>query len=110
MRNITKLQGSEFVKQVCGGLLEMGATEQIATFGVSRVFTLNTVVDKLTITIPLNQSIIYSVFSRFENIELAKTRFGCNKHSGKYNFNMSNVPAKNAVDAYLGIIQLTLKQ
>lgn len=107
MRNITKLQGSKFANQVCEGLLEMGATCR-GTKNERREFVLETIVGKLTITIPLNQSIIYSVFSRFENVELAKTKFACNRFSGKYNINISNIKPNFASDVVLNHFEMTL--
>jgi len=96
--NITLKKQTKFVRGVKNGLIELGA-EIINTsisFGNTQ-FVLNTVVGPLYITLYKNQSFLYTVYSKFENVEQAKLKFNCNPYSGKYNIHYS---AKGNTEKY----------
>ena len=40
----------------------------------------------------IDNKVIFSVFSRFENVDLAKEKFDCNPYSGKYNVHIGLQP------------------
>jgi len=89
--NITAKQQNEFVAGVTAGLLEMGATIQPKNeFSFDNTeFKLNTVAGVLIITLYSSQKFLFTVYSRFEDVNKAKDKFNCNPHSGKYNFHRS---------------------
>lgn len=90
MKNITKKEAKEFVAGVTKGLLEIGAVIQPKGMGFPNTeFKLDTIVGLLTITLYHEQDIVYTVFSRFEDVDKAKHKFDCNPYSGKYNFHRS---------------------
>jgi hypothetical protein len=89
--NPTKAQQKKFVKGVKAGLLEMGAVMLPESKYRKEIteFELETIVGKLTITLRDDQSFLFMVFSRFENVDKAKHKFNCNQYSGKYNFSQT---------------------
>jgi hypothetical protein len=87
---ISKKERDIFVDAVTNGLLKMGAIIKPIN-GFDRLdvgFTLETSVGKLEISIRRDQTFMFMVFSRFEDVAKAKSKFDCNPHSGKYNFMM----------------------
>jgi len=89
--NITAKQQNEFVAGVTKGLLEIGAVVQPKnelSFDNTE-FKLNTIAGILTITLYSSQTFLFTVYSRFEDVESAKDNFNCNPYSGKYNFHRS---------------------
>jgi hypothetical protein len=89
--NITKKKQEDFVTAVRKGLLEMGA-EIVKGNNISfdnTQFVLNTIAGKLHITLYHSQKFLYTVYSRFENVDKAKSKFNCNPHSGKYNIHLT---------------------
>ena len=88
MKTITKKQNQVFVDRVCDGLLQLGA-KKMKDNGSSLIkFELNTIVGKLDISVDTDSQHCYTVFSCFDNVEQAKTKFPCNPHSGKYNIHI----------------------
>jgi hypothetical protein len=87
-KKITKKQCQQFVEKVCKGLLEMGAYKVNQNHPSMICFELNTIVGKLELSVPLEQTYIFTVFSCFEDVKKAKRKFPCNPHSGKYNFHV----------------------
>ena len=85
---IIKKEQNTFVSQVSKGLIEMGAT--MTDEGFFFEFNLETSVGNLVISLRKEQSFLFMVFSRFDEIKKASKKFDCNKHSGKYNFSVSN--------------------
>lgn len=85
---ITKKEQNAFVSRVSKGLIEMGAT--MTDEGFFFEFNLETSVGNLVISLRKEQSFLFMVFSRFDEIKKASKKFDCNKHSGKYNFSVSN--------------------
>jgi hypothetical protein len=64
---------------------------------------------KLEINVDKENKHIYSVFSRFENPELAKEKFDCNPFSGKYNFYSSNdLPVNMVIENCLMFFEATI--
>jgi len=89
--NITAKQQEKFVAEVTAGLLEMGAVKQPKnelSFDNTE-FKLETLAGTLLITLYRNQNFLFTVYSRFEDVNKAKDKFNCNPHSGKYNFHRS---------------------
>lgn len=86
--NITLKKQNLFVEGVKKGLLEMGATI-VKTELRDTEFVLNTVAGKLNIKLYGSQTFLYTVYSRFEEVERAKVKFNCNPYSGKYNAHLS---------------------
>jgi len=91
MKNITKKQAKEFVEGITKGLLEIGAVIQPEGMGFpNTAFKLDTIAGVLDITLYHKQELVYTVFSKFEDVDRAKQKFDCNPYSGKYNFHRSN--------------------
>jgi len=89
--NITLKKQESFNKSVIDGLVELGAVIQPTDERMLRntQLKLDTIAGVLNITIFHTQRFLYSVYSKFEDVEKAKKLFNCNPHSGKYNFNAS---------------------
>ncbi len=89
---ITKKQSQEFNTKIEKLLLNSGFTvSQDDSYEsgefVVRVFYKNTNFGKITTSLHSQASgEIFSVFSRFDDIEKALKMFQCNKHTGKYNY------------------------
>lgn len=91
-KKITAKQAKEFNDKFTKGILELGAvqTKPVTSSFVS--FELNTIVGRLELNLPINQTYFFTVFSCFEDVEKAKLKFDCNPHSGKYNFMTHSEP------------------
>ena len=101
---ISKSKNKEFVEGVTKGLLELGA-KQIGNgllVDIYKTFELDTIVGKLNINLSIDNRVIFSVFSRFENVDLAKEKFVCNPYSGKYNVHIGLQP-EITVEQYVDI-------
>jgi hypothetical protein len=48
-------------------------------------FDVDTNIGKLSIKLDSEKSVVYSIYSKFENVSKAKELFDCNPFSGKYN-------------------------
>lgn len=96
---IGKKKTKEFIEGVCKGLLELGA-KKINEDENFVALELETIVGRLVINIPMRQMVIFSVFSKFDNVELAKQKFDCNPFSGKYNVHIGLVP-KMTTEKYI---------
>lgn len=86
---IRKNDNIKFVEGICSGLLNLGVKEVTDGTSSFRTFELQTVVGILLINVPIDNSFCYTIFSRFENVELAMHKFDCNPYSGKYNVHIS---------------------
>ena len=100
--NITLKKQESFVKKVTKGLLELGAVIQPTNkhmFNHTQL-KLNTIVGVLNITLYHSQTLLYTVYSKFEDVNKAKGKFNCNPHSGKYNIHLSakGNTAKHAIE------------
>lgn len=86
--NITKAIAKKFVEGVKQGLTDIGATLQTENNFNKDVFEfkLDTIVGNLDITLRKDQSHLFMVFARFDNVDKARQKFDCNPNSGKYNF------------------------
>ena len=80
-------------KTLAKGLLEIGATKSSDKGTNWDIYSLDTKVGVLRVTIInspnrscRSKSAVLSVFSKFDNPELAKTKVDCNSWSGKWNF------------------------
>jgi len=77
----------KFQKLIREGIIELGATQTGA--GVYQ-YTLQTALGELLITMHdsdlVHPSTIYSVYTRFKDVERASIRLSCNPFSGKWNF------------------------
>jgi len=91
MKKITKKQSKEFVEGITKGLLKIGAVIQPEDKRLfpQTLFKLDTIVGLLTITLYHEQDIIFTIFSRFEDVDKAKQKFDCNRFTGKFNFHRS---------------------
>lgn len=110
---ISNKMSKDFVNGLTNGLLTIGAKIIESKNDCMKEFELDTVVGKLNISIPVEQSTVFSVFSRFENVERAKEKFDCNPHSGKYNVYIGIVPemtAEIAVNIVLSIFKCTTQE
>ena len=94
--NITLKKQNNFVEAIKKGLLDMGATIVKQEFRDTQ-FVLNTIAGKLNITLYGSQKFLYTVYSRFEEVDKAKGKFNCNPYSGKYNVHLS---AKGNTEKY----------
>lgn len=89
MKKITKKQSESFNKKVTGVILKNGFME--ADESLPYQFVKDTNFGVVRIALDSQQgSEIYSIFSRFDNVEKALTIFNCNKFTGKYNFHVSD--------------------
>lgn len=87
----------EFKKQI----LELGARllEDTYTKEIFETFKLETDVGMLVINLPLEQTVCYTVFSRFMDVEQAKVKYNCNPHSGKYNVHIgTDIELEQAIE------------
>jgi hypothetical protein len=86
--NITKAIAKQFVEGVKQGLIDMGAKLQPQCNIRTDVyeFKLDTIVGNLDITLRQDQSHLFMIASRFDDVDKAKHKFTCNKASGKYNY------------------------
>jgi len=109
---ISKSKNKEFIEGVTKGLLELGA-KQIGNgllVDTYKTFELDTIVGKLNINLSIDNKVIFSVFSRFENVDLAKEKFDCNPYSGKYNVHIGLQPeitVEQYVDTALSAFECT---
>jgi len=89
--NITKKNQEAFVEGVTKGLLEIGAVIQPTNPNMfnNTEFKLDTIVGVLNITLYHSQTMMFTVYSKFEDPNKAKEKFDCNPYSGKYNFHRS---------------------
>jgi len=112
--NITLKKQTAFVTAVKKGLIEMGAIPQPTDERMltNSQFKLETVAGVLNITLYHSQKFFYTVYSRFERVDLAKDKFNCNPHSGKYNTHSSSKgnTAKYAIEEALMHFECTLKK
>lgn len=98
MRDISIKKQKVFVSQVTKGLLKIGAVIQKDTLRHDcTIFKLDTVAGNLDITLRHDQGSLYSVFSIFDNPQVAREKFNCNPNSGKYNF--------HSTETWMGLIQ-----
>jgi len=108
---VSKKKNKEFVDGVCKGLIEIGAKKIKDEIDVFRTFELDTIVGKLKINVSTDNNCIFTVFSRFENVALAKEKFSCNPYSGKYNVHIGLVremTVEQYVDIVISHFELTL--
>lgn len=84
-------KSQRFVDAVTTGLVQLGAKEY-KTLDSRKSFHLDTVVGNLDIHVSTDIEHCYTMFARFDNVELARTKFDCNQHSGKYNTHVGNIP------------------
>lgn len=106
---ISKKKNKEFVDGVTNGLLEIGAKQVENNISHFKTFELNTIVGKLTIDVVVENTVMFMVFSRFENVELAKHKFDCNPYSGKYNFmELDSTPIEKSIELALMHFEATL--
>lgn len=112
--NITFKKQKAFIDAVKKGLIEMGAIVQPTDERMlsNTQFKLDTVAGVLNITLYTTQRFLYTVYSKFENVDEAKGRFNCNPHSGKYNTHLSakGNTAKYAIEDALQHFECTLKK
>jgi len=89
--NITLKQQEKFVAGIIKGLTEMGAVKQPTNSHMfnNTQFKLETIAGNLDITLYHSQKFMFTVYSKFENVDKAKDKFNCNPYSGKYNFHRS---------------------
>ena len=111
-KKISKANGKKFVDDVCKRLTEeLGAKVISPPFTDSfKSFELETKAGKLELNVPIEQNYVYTVFSRFDDEKRASKLFACNPHSGKYNFHLSPIPIKEAVDCAIAVFKQTLPE
>jgi hypothetical protein len=111
MRDVTPKQGKLFVEKICKLLLEAGAKEVEPLISSHRDFEIETKVGKLEISIEKEQKTCFTVFARFDDPKRASV-YGCNPHSGKYNFFMTLTPqnGEKAAEAAFKTYELTWKK
>lgn len=112
-RLINKKMSQDFVRFLTEGLISLGANRVKDKIDSLIEFELDTIVGKLSISIPKEQQTIFSVFSRFQDVDKAKQKkFDCNPYSGKYNIFIGLVPemtAKIASDVVLSAFENTIE-
>lgn len=92
MRNIPKKKLKLFHDTAVKVLTLNGATVIPNNKGFdATVLKAETIVGGITFTIPKEPSSIYTIYGRFEDIEIARLKFDIGV-SGKYNFHFSNAP------------------
>ncbi len=97
-KKITVKQAKEFNDKFCKGLIELGAKsiEPMTDSFIS--FEIPTIVGKLSINVPIQQTYCFMIFSRFEDVDKAKLKFDCNPFSGKYNFSQGIYDKQTVAD------------
>ena len=111
-RLINKKMSQDFVRFLTEGLISLGAKRVEDKIDSHIEFEMDTIVGKLSISIPKEQQTIFSVYSRFQDVDKAKQKFNCNPHSGKYNVYIGLAPemtAKIASDAALSAFEITVE-
>ena len=112
MKTITPKQSQAFVDKLCKELLGVGAKKVKDRIDSRKDFELETTVGKLEIHVDTDNVHCYTMFTRFDNVELAKEKFPCNPHSGKYNTHVDKIAGitpNKAVDICMSAINRTLK-
>lgn len=92
MKKITKKEMKEFIKEATQILsecdVEKGNSEY---YSQENTFSINSdYLGKLSIKIDGDSSYCYTIFARFENVDIAKKHFNCNPYSGKHNCHSYN--------------------
>lgn len=111
---IKKKHSRKFFDGVCKGLVKLGAKKVKNTSdGVFLTYELQTIVGKLTINVRVEQTVCFSVFSRFEDVARAKQKFNCNPYTGKYNIHLGiqeicDESVDAVVDAVISHFECTL--
>ena len=99
MRNIVPNSNKKFIEAMRNHVISVGDIE-IEDVLKNR-FTINTKVGKNTITIDNDNVYCYTIFSRYEDVEKAKSLLHykiINRYSGKYNLHFSPTPIKTAIE------------
>lgn len=105
-----KTKNQRFVDTLAAGLVELGAKEY-NTIESCRSFKLDTVVGNIDINIYKDVKHCYTMFTCFDNVNKAKTKFDCNPYSGKYNTHIGNtldMTPEKAAEICLLVIEGTL--
>ena len=97
---MTKANAKKFLTLIQKELISIGAILK-STDELYFNFTLETKVGNINIFVPKEQSIVYSVYARFDNVQVAKEVCDCNPHSGKYNAHISG--SASPIDACIDI-------
>lgn len=110
-KRLTPKKGKIFVDKFTEGIIKLGAVKTKPYIDSFVSFELKTTVGKLEINLPVEQSVCYTVFSRFENVDKAKVKFDCNPYSGKYNSHLSpdSLDVEQAVEISLRHFEYTLE-
>lgn len=111
MSKITKKQAIEFNEKFTSGILALGAKSITPHTDSFTSFEMETKVGRLTMNLCKEQTYCFTIFSRFEDVNRAKLRFGCNPYSGKYNFHGTTEPTdvESNIKIALFMFEQTLK-
>ena len=93
-RYIGKVRQAKFVKNITTFLNSVGAVKVNSRADYYLSYEINTKAGKLSINIDTSYSIIFSIFTRFEEVEKAKQILGnstrLNSYCGKWNFHYNS--------------------
>jgi len=103
MRTITKINSDKFVQRMNNELVKLGAIKVDNTLLQSHFYELPTRGGKLYVRVDEENKYCFTVFTRFEDVEKAKTLNlrRMNEHSGKFNFHLGYLQPKQAIDEIL---------
>lgn len=105
-----KTKSQRFVDTLCEGLIRFGAKEVDSNID-RKTLEIDTVAGKLNIRISSSVENCYTMFTRFDDVDVAKHKFDCNPHSGKYNTHIGNTKGmtpEKAAELCLIVIRGTL--
>lgn len=95
MRKISKANTKKLIEEVTALMVSLNATKTAPPIPSFKTWRLNTKGGPLDIKLPLEQSVIYTVFAQFTNVTMAKTvnfwNDRLNHHSGKFNFHCKTI-------------------
>jgi len=109
MKNITIAQSKDFFKKATEMIIELGAKKVDNHYP----FLLDTIAGNLKIKVDKENKHIFSVYTKFENVELAKEKIkdkAPNPFSGKWNFHIINMPVDNVIEIIKNQIELIIKK
>jgi nucleoid DNA-binding protein len=104
---ISKKNSDKYVKEINSFISNDLSGELVNDNDHNISYKIETIVGELLLTINKEQSIIYTVFGRFKDIDKAKEKFDSNPFTGKYNF-LSSDNIDEAIEATKQHLETTI--
>jgi hypothetical protein len=104
---IKKSDSLKYVNEVTKFIIELGAIWE-QTVGDGNVYTLDTPLGDLNISLYDSNVHCYTTFTRFEDVPRAKLKVNCNPHSGKYNLHIPICEVDTAIEITKTHIEIIL--